>query len=73
VPEDAARAMADGIERRRAEIWVPKVNDVLHRLTAPLGTPLRQRLMRLLEADRMYTEVDPERRHAIEDRMRRDG
>jgi hypothetical protein len=69
-PQDAARAIADGIAKGTAEIWVPRINGTLHRLTAPLGTRFQQRLLRLLEADRMYTEVDEDRRTEIEERMR---
>ncbi|HWT94217.1 MAG TPA: SDR family oxidoreductase, partial [Solirubrobacteraceae bacterium] len=69
-PEDAAKAIADGIARGAREIWVPKVNSALHRLTTPLGGRVQQRLMRLLETDRMYTEVDEARRTEIEERMR---
>jgi hypothetical protein len=69
-PADVARAIADGLEAGRAEIWVPRVNGILDRLTAPLGGAVRRRLLRMMEADRMYVEVDTGRRERIEERMR---
>jgi NAD(P)-dependent dehydrogenase (short-subunit alcohol dehydrogenase family)/undecaprenyl pyrophosphate phosphatase UppP len=72
-PADAARMIADGIERPRHEIWAPRQNDALHRLTAPFGTPFRQWVSRRLDLHRMYTETDAERREAIERRMRAHG
>src|SRR3712207_8391267 len=58
---------ADGIERPRHEIWVPRQNDALHRLTAPFGTPFRQWVSRKLGLDRMYTETDADTRRTIEE------
>ena len=69
-PPEAARQIADALEQPRYEVWVPRQNDLLHRLTAPLGTPARQWVSRRLELDRMYTETDGERRTTIEQRMR---
>jgi NAD(P)-dependent dehydrogenase (short-subunit alcohol dehydrogenase family)/undecaprenyl pyrophosphate phosphatase UppP len=69
-PDDAARAIADAIQTPRYEVWTPKRNDALHRLTTPFGTPFKQWLTRRLELDRMYTETDGDRRAEIERRMR---
>ncbi len=67
-PAQVARAIADAIERPRAEVWVPRDLGVLWRVLAPASARVRLRAANLLRADRMYTEVDHARRAGYEAR-----
>ncbi len=68
-PEDVARAVADGLERPRFEIFVPRSLGMLYRLTAGLPVAPRQWFARAVEADRIYTEVDRAQRAGYDARL----
>jgi NAD(P)-dependent dehydrogenase (short-subunit alcohol dehydrogenase family) len=58
-PEDAAKRIVDGMERRRSRIWVPGWVRALHWLRALLHLPQAERALRQAapELEQMYLEI----------------
>jgi len=70
-PSDVAAGVLRAVQQERDEVWVPADLGVLIRGSLLMTPKLRDRINRLLEADKIYTDIDPERRRAYDETMGR--
>jgi NAD(P)-dependent dehydrogenase (short-subunit alcohol dehydrogenase family) len=67
--EDVAGAIVEAMEVPRFDVFVPRVNGVLHKLLTLLPRGAREGLGRLLKVDKLMLEVDHGARRAYEERV----
>jgi hypothetical protein len=68
-PDEVGEAVADAVERPRAEVFVPRSMGALMRLQAALPPRARGALARAFGLHTMYTRVDPATRAEYERRI----
>jgi short-subunit dehydrogenase len=66
--EEVAEAIVEAIETNRFEVWVPKSTQAISKVINLMPRSGRERIARLLKADRILAEPDKTRRAAYEDR-----
>ena len=67
-PEDVAEAIVAALERPKFEVWVPRESAGIYRLMQLLPRAGRDRIGRMLKADKVLAEPDARERAAYEQR-----
>ena len=67
-PEDVADAIVDALERPKFDVWVPRESVGIYKFMTLLPRGARERISRLLKADKVLAEADRGARAAYEDR-----
>jgi NADP-dependent 3-hydroxy acid dehydrogenase YdfG len=67
-PEDVAEAIVGALERPKFDVWVPRESVAIHKFMSLLPRGGRERIGRLLKADKVLAETDQQARAAYEDR-----
>jgi NADP-dependent 3-hydroxy acid dehydrogenase YdfG len=67
-PEDVADAIVDALERPRFDVWVPRESVGIYKLMTLLPRGGRERIGRLLKADKVLADADVGVRASYEDR-----
>jgi NAD(P)-dependent dehydrogenase (short-subunit alcohol dehydrogenase family) len=67
-PEDVAEAIVEAMETGRFDVFVPRANGVLHRITQLLPRGIREAVGRAMGIDKLMFEVDHGARRAYEER-----
>ena len=67
-PEDVAAAIVDTLERPKFDVWVPRESIGIYKFMTVLPRGARERISRLLKADKVLAEADRGARAAYEDR-----
>jgi NADP-dependent 3-hydroxy acid dehydrogenase YdfG len=70
-PEDVAAAIAEALRRPRFDVYVPRSMGPLTALSAVLPRALRERVHRVIKADRVLADVDTDARRGYELRAAR--
>ena len=70
-PEDVAEAIVDALEYPKFDVWVPKMSAGIFKVMTVLPRGARERLTRLLKADKVLAEPNPTTRAAYEERAAR--
>ena len=70
-PEDVAEAIADALRRPRFDVYVPRSMGPLTTLSTILPRALRERVHRVIKADRVLADVDADARRGYELRAAR--
>jgi NAD(P)-dependent dehydrogenase (short-subunit alcohol dehydrogenase family) len=65
---DVADAIAEALETKRYDVWVPKENAVIYKFLTLMPRGFREAMGRLMKVDKLMTEVDHGARAAYEDR-----
>lgn len=68
-PHEVGEAVAAGIAHRRADVFVPALLGPVVRVQRVLWRSVRDRMNRLIGADRVFLEVDKERRRGYSERV----
>ena len=67
-PEDVAEAIVDALEHPKFDVWVPRESVGIYKLMQLLPRSAREGVGRLLKADKVLADADPNARAAYEDR-----
>ncbi len=67
-PEDVAEAIVDALEHPKFDVWVPRESVGIYKLMQLLPRSAREGIGRLLKADKVLADADPNARAAYEDR-----
>jgi NADP-dependent 3-hydroxy acid dehydrogenase YdfG len=67
-PEDVADAIVDALEHPKFDVWVPRESVGIYKLMQLLPRGAREGVGRLLKADKVLADADPNARAAYEDR-----
>lgn len=67
-PEEVAEAIVGALERPKFDVWVPRESVGIYKLMQLLPRSGRERVARLLKADKVLAEADPAVRAAYEER-----
>ena len=60
-PEDVAEAIVDALERPKFDVWVPRESVGIYKFMQLLPRGAREGIGRLLKADKVLAEADPQR------------
>jgi NADP-dependent 3-hydroxy acid dehydrogenase YdfG len=67
-PEDVAEAIVDALEHPKFDVWVPRESVGIYKFLQLLPRGAREGVGRLLKADKVLADADPNARAAYEDR-----
>jgi len=67
-PEDVAEAIVDALEHPKFDVWVPRESVGIYKFMQLLPRGAREGFGRLLKADKVLADADPNARAAYEDR-----
>lgn len=67
-PEEVAEAIVEALERPKFDVWVPRESVGIYKLMQLLPRGGRERIGRLLKADKVLAEADPAVRASYEER-----
>ncbi|MGH2987953.1 MAG: SDR family oxidoreductase [Solirubrobacterales bacterium] len=67
-PEEVAEAIVAALERPKFDVWVPRESVGIYKLMQLLPRSGRERIARLLKADKVLAEADPAVRASYEER-----
>jgi short-subunit dehydrogenase len=67
-PEDVADAIVDALERPKFDVWVPRESVGIYKFMTLLPRGPRERISRMLKADKVLADADQGARAAYEER-----